>query len=597
MLLLNSSNKHRPTTMGDVFNFMKKLFYIKGLFLLVALIMSTSVFAYPKKKKKKPVVHVLTEQEKLYFESYFLEGIKYYSLNNIKQAVPYFEKAYTIYPESDGLNYIMAKCYNIEGDNFRALQRANYALEQDSKNQSYYLINAIIYKDLKQYDQAIKTYKNLITNVPGNEDKYYEIGAMYLEEKKYSEAIDAYNKVEQYFGKSLELTRQKQILYVKIGKSNEAFKEGQRLIDSNPEELTYQVAQAEFLYYNDKKQEALNILSNVLKKDPSNLQAHLLMYEIYKAQNNNEKAIEELKFVLTSPADIQIKQEAMKGLINNANTPEAKLQLLELAELLYQNNADDATVQLIYADALLLNEKRKQAWEVYCKATVLNKDNYNVWLQVLSLDYEFQKHDSLVAHGTRAVMYFPNQATFWYYKGIGEYFTKSFQPAINSLQEAKRYSVNNTEMKIGCLLLLADAYNELKQYVQSDAAFEEVLKYDKSNVQALNNYSYYLSLRKEKLELAKEMSAKVVASNPNEPNYIDTYAWVLYQMKDYKGAKAAFDKIVSTSNNGTILEHYGDVLYQLGDSKNALVYWKKAKLAGDTTPLIDKKITDEKLYE
>jgi tetratricopeptide (TPR) repeat protein len=583
---------------GDVFSFMKKLFYLKGIVFLVALLAITTVHALPKKKKKKKTVaHVMSEQEKLYFESYFLEGLKYYSLNNIKQAVPYFEKAYTIYPESDGLSYVLAKCYNIEGDNFRALQRASFALEQDSKNQSYYLLNAAIYKDLKQYDQAIKTYKNLIANIPGNEDKYYDIGAMYIEQSKYTEAIDAYNKVEQYYGKSLELTRQKQILYIKLGKSSEAFKEGQRLIDSNPNELSYQVAQAEFLYYNDKKEDALLLLSNVLKKDPSNLQAHMLMYEIYKAQNNNEKAIQELKFILTSPADINVKQEAMKGLINNANTPESKKQLLELAELLYSSNADDATVQLIYADALLINEKRKEAWEVYCKASFSNKDNYNVWLQVLSLDYEFQKHDSLVAHGTRAVVYFPNQATFWYYKGIGEYFTKSFQPAVNSLLEAKRYSVNNTEMKVGCLLLLADAYNELKQYPKSDASFEEVLKYDKNNVQALNNYSYYLSLRKEKLELAKEMSSKVVANNPKEANYIDTYAWVLYQMKDYKAAKTEFEKVVFTTTNGTILEHYGDVLFQLGDSKNALIYWKKAKVAGDASSLIDKKITDEKLYE
>ena len=153
------------------------------------------------------------------------------------------------------------------------------------------------------------------------------------------------------------------------------------------------------------------------------------------------------------------------------------------------------------------------------------------------------------------------------------------------------------QFKMQCLTLLGDAYNETKQYPESDAAFDEILRYDKNNDYVLNNYSYYLSLRKAKLEQAKTMAERVVNRNPAEPNYIDTYAWVLYQMKDYEGAKKQLEAALANTQNGTILEHYGDVLYQLGDKTNAIVYWKKAKTAGDTSEFINKKIADGKLYE
>ncbi|TAE91072.1 MAG: hypothetical protein EAY81_00305, partial [Bacteroidetes bacterium] len=42
-----------------------------------------------------------------------------------------------------------------------------------------------------------------------------------------------------------------------------------------------------------------------------------------------------------------------------------------------------------------------------------------------------------------------------------------------------------------------------------------------------------LSLRKEKLERARTLASGIVTRNPNNATFLDTYAWVLYVMKDY----------------------------------------------------------------
>lgn len=69
-----------------------------------------------KKKKTKSTTTTtsansasLSDQQKAMAEFYFVEGMKYMSLNNVKSAQAYFDKAYTINPSSDGLNYMLAK--------------------------------------------------------------------------------------------------------------------------------------------------------------------------------------------------------------------------------------------------------------------------------------------------------------------------------------------------------------------------------------------------------------------------------------------------------------------------------------------------------
>ena len=81
--------------------------------------------------------------------------------------------------------------------------------------------------------------------------------------------------------------------------------------------------------------------------------------------------------------------------------------------------------------------------------------------------------------------------------------------------------------------------------------------------------------------------------------YQDTYAWVLYQLKEYKKSREWLLK--SFSNGGdksaVIIEHYGDVLYQLGKKEEAIKQWIKAKKIGGESSFLNKKIEEGKLYE
>ena len=60
------------------------------------------------------------------------------------------------------------------------------------------------------------------------------------------------------------------------------------------------------------------------------------------------------------------------------------------------------------------------------------------------------------------------------------------------------------------------------------------------------------------------MSTKLIKNNPNNPTFLDTHAWVLYNMEDYKEAKKFLELALEGDASGTIIEHYGDVLFKTG---------------------------------
>ena len=103
------------------------------------------------------------------------------------------------------------------------------------------------------------------------------------------------------------------------------------------------------------------------------------------------------------------------------------------------------------------------------------------------------------------------------------------------------------------------------------------------------------------MERAEELSALCNEIEPDQANYQDTYAWILYKQGKFVQAKEWLEKAIKNGgeSNAVILEHLGDTYAQLNNIIKALECWEKAKAINDgqTTKFLDKKIADKKLYE
>ena len=138
----------------------------------------------------------------------------------------------------------------------------------------------------------------------------------------------------------------------------------------------------------------------------------------------------------------------------------------------------------------------------------------------------------------------------------------------------------------------------MEEYDKSSKAYEAVLQGDPTNDYVLNNYSYFLALRQERLDYAQQLSTRLLELDPNNANYLDTHGWVLFESGEYKQARKYIEKAIEAgAKSGEVVEHYGDVLFKLGEVDEAVKQWQKAKGMDDTSEILDKKIADRTWYE
>ena len=209
--------------------------------------------------------------------------------------------------------------------------------------------------------------------------------------------------------------------------------------------------------------------------------------------------------------------------------------------------------------------------------------------------------DSLIKYSDRTIRLFPSQALANYYNGIGHFNKKEYPAAIKSINRALDLQPNEkTDLLAIMYSTLGDIYNITHQYELSDNAFDKALGYDPNDATVLNNYSYYLSERGQKLEQAEKMSLKSLQIRPGEGTFLDTYGWILYKRGNYDDARDYVQQALrkaAANADGTLYNHLGNIYYKLNDKQKALENWKLAKEKGSDDPNLDKKISEVKLYE
>jgi tetratricopeptide (TPR) repeat protein len=260
---------------------------------------------------------------------------------------------------------------------------------------------------------------------------------------------------------------------------------------------------------------------------------------------------------------------------------------------------DNAKPYAIYGDFLMAENKVSEARDKFRKAISLDKDKFIIWNQLLTIEAQLKDDQALYDESKEALELFPTQAQFYYFNGYAAFQLQKYKEATESLEAGRALLVDDKELEVEFLQLLGDAYHKLKEHELSDEIYEKALKINPENVYVLNNYAYYLSERRIKMDYAEKLAEKCNMIAPAQSNFEDTYAWIFFLQKKYADAEKWMKKALDHGGNssGVLLEHYGDILFHLDKTDEAVEYWKKAKEKGGNSPVIDKKINDKKYYE
>ena len=243
-------------------------------------------------------------------------------------------------------------------------------------------------------------------------------------------------------------------------------------------------------------------------------------------------------------------------------------------------NQDEPNVHIVVGNLFQTIKRNEEAEREYITAIQQGSASFDAWQNLLALQSEANKFDSLIFYSEQGLEIFPNQAMMYYFNGYGHIRKSHYKAATQSLETAKKLSYNGT-----------------KEYAKADKAYDDALAFNPNNDFVLNNYSYYLALRKENLEKAERMAALAAKLQPSNSSFLDTYAWVLYTREKYREARKVMERAMAQPDiTSTHFEHYGDILFQLGDVEGAVKQWEKARERTTQHDLIDKKIANRRLY-
>jgi tetratricopeptide (TPR) repeat protein len=532
-------------------------------------------------------------------ESHFMDGLKLLLLDKAEEAARSFEKSLDINPSNATAHFKLAEIQMDRNDMTSALQHAGEAVRLDPSNHYFLELQAEVQEAVQDWKAAIKTWRKIGALAGQNpEEVRFSIARIFIDQKKYKDAIEELNRFEKEQGPSQELFQFRMELHLKRSDLKAAMSEGNAWLKAFPDDQESWASVCRMLLSNNRAAEAKEKIAELIRRFPDYPSAHLMMADLYLQEKNEAAAFREMRLAFESPdLPAGAKIEIVAGYLHGNLSQDDFQQAMDLCDLLIRVHPGEAKVYIVRGDLLNQAGKGRQAREMYLMARNKDRNNFGLWEQLVLIDLNLNEVDSLVIHTSEARQLFPNTPSFSFYNGLGLLMQKKYESAVEALEHAARISIDNRNMQLEIFSQLGDAYYNLKQLDKSFSSYDEALQLDSSNGHVLNNYSYFLSLEKTGLQKAVRMSTRLVQLFPEDPTYLDTHGWVLYQNGQFKEALGFLEKASKVSNSGVIWEHYGDALYRNGRQSEADEAWKKAMdLGGGTSPDLPAKIRDHKVY-
>lgn len=555
---------------------------IKKVFLVFLLVVAYSTLSAQQSS------HSLEDRRK--FDYYFYEAMNAKSQGDYDAAYDLLNHCLAIDSTIANVYYELGNFYNIIAQKDKAARYYAKSIALDSGNFYYEMAYGTICLEQKKYEEAIEHFEKLVKKSPDNTELYIYLSQAYRLSDKLPQAINSLDRLEQIVGLNEKISLDKYQLYTLMGKENKAFAEIQKYITKYPNEIKYQILLGNLYMQAGKMDEAYLVYTKAKTVDPEDPYLISSMAEYYEKTNNKVAAESELHNALISPKmDVDTKIAILTQYIgtlykNNKDTGIVNA----LFDSLMIQHPQEPKLNMMYGNLLMLQEKKNEArfqFQIFAES---NPTNPVGWEQMLST--AFPDSLNLVIDICRsAISYVPNQPQFYFYKGIAEYMENNYKEALTTLKTGLGYvDGNNSSLKSDFYGQIGDLYYREGCKDSAFIAYDKALNLEPNNIGVLNNYSYYLSLEKKDLDKAEKMSARTVKVEPMNPTYLDTYGWVLFQQGAYMMAKIYIENAVKYSEekgeelSAEVCEHYGDVLYMTDEKEKALEYWQKAKEKAST---------------
>lgn len=457
---------------------------------------------------------------------------------------------------------------------------------------------AMINEQLLNRDEAIRTWERLHTYYP----EHLEITYRYANalgqggsDADRAKAIAVYDSVEIAEGKSIPLSTKKIQLYFARQDTAAILGEVDRLRESSPKNVDFQVFSGDIYAMFGQNEKAKAFYDSACKLDPSSGLAYYSRAQFYNSMGDSTAFNREVFQALQQKSlDVETKLAILRSYIQEMYNDSTQLPRVgKLFDVLIDQHPHEHDIHALYSRYLIVTKDYVKAAEQTERALDLDPADEEGWEMLTSLYLQENKLDDAKAAIKRSFRYYPENGrqylvlgSIYDQQGEREKAPKEYERALELIDSTDTKTISRIYGAMGDNLyarqLLDSAFT----------VYQKALLYDPENYLALNNCAYYLACEGRDLDNALSMVETAVAAEPENPTTLDTYAWVLFKLKDYAKAREIIDKTLGLTDERSeeILEHAGDIHFMDGDPDGALEFWKEAlKLAPDNE-LLERKV-------
>ena len=541
------------------------------------------VFLFACKSKQKGNETSLKSEQKYTVEAQdvFFEAISAKIKNDPNLAIQKFNECLKMPGAKDAVHFELANLYLSQSNINKAAFHIQEAVNLVPNNKWYLTQKVEIFKLAKDWNKVEMAFLALIKYFPNEINYKLSLADYYLSSKQTTKTLDIYDKIEKQFGVHEKVNHNKFLIYKEFGEHDKALQEIDKLIQEFPLKPGFYVDKANFYYQKNNEIKAKEVLNEGFKIMPNQPDLAFGMGDLFFHQSQPDSAAYYYAIALKNyEFSIQPKMQILDEFYKYAAKDTTKLYV-------FKNLLNDFAV--MYPEGYKANKylsthylKVKDLPKAKNHMIIALNDKKNVldmWETLISIDLRLKDFLDMENHSTEAIEYFPTQPLLFFYKALAKENQDKLQQAAEAYENGLSMIFDNSSLKFNFLNALGDLHHKMKNYAKSDMYFEQLLDLDPTNALALNNHAYYLSLRNEKLEYALQLAERALKKEPQNPSYLDTYGWILYQKGDYaKAIKYLLDaeQLLNEQNN-EIYEHIAETYLKLGKTKEAQVYKQKIK--------------------
>lgn len=544
---------------------------------------------------------LLSAEQQRKYDYFFLEAMRMKGKNEYDAAFGLLQHCLDINPTASSALYEISQYYMF----LRQVPQGQVALEQavafapDNYWYSQGLVS--LYQQQNELDKAAALLEKMVTRFPSKQDPLFSLLDIYSRQEKYNDVISTLNRLEKRLGKNEQLSMEKFRIYLQMKDDKKAFQEIESLVQEYPMDMRYQVILGDVYLQNGKKQEAYDAYQKVLAVEPDNPMALFSMASYYEQTGQKELYQQQLDTLLlnkkvTSDTKITVMRQVIAE--NEQSSAKDSTQVIALFDRMMKQDMDDPQIPMLYSQYLLSKNMEQEAVPVLEQVVDLDPTNKAARLMLVSAAVKKEDYKQIIKVCEPGIEATPDALELYYYLAIAYHQAEQGDSVLSVCNRALEHITPDTRKEVvsDFYSIMGDIYHTKKQMTEAYAAYDSALVYNPSNIGALNNYAYYLSVERRDLDKAEEMSYKTVKAEPNNSTYLDTYAWILFEKGNYAEARIYIDNAMKNDGekSDVIVEHCGDIYFMTGDVEGALNYWKKALEMGSESKMLKQKIEKKK---